>query len=310
VTRLGLRSLALLIPLLVACSSGGSAGPGAGGAGGSAGGGSGGGAGAGAAGTGGGGTSANAGNGGAAGSNGGGGASGSGAGGGTTGSAGATAGNGGSGGATAGNGGSAGATAGSGGSTGVGGATGGSGGTSGSGGAAGARGGSGGAGGATGTAGTGGASGIRLEYQNSSATNTTFSVRLTNLGPATPLISVIKVRYYFRDDDSPNHDAAPLVAVAQWKLAGTTTTIDLRMTPGCTTATTYATPPLSSYVDFGCAWTAPMGVQDVITFTLALNPPSQLAANDYSYADTAGAFAPNDHLLVLVNGSVQSGTPP
>jgi hypothetical protein len=191
----------------------------------------------------------------------------------------------------------------------------GSGGTSGSAGTAGARGGAGGStgtGGSTGAAGTGGgtSAGLHLEYQNSSATNTTFSVRLTNPGPATPLISTIKVRYYFLDDTTPNHDATPLVAVAQWKLAGTTTTIDLRMSPGCTTSTSFATPPLSSYVDFGCAWPSPMNVQDVITFTLTLNPPTQLAANDYSYADTAGVFAVNDHLLVLVNGTVQSGTPP
>jgi hypothetical protein len=309
VTRLGLRSLALLIPVLVACGSGGGAGPGAGGAGGARGGGGGGAGTSAAAGTGGtaggAGTSAIAGGGGASGS-GGGGASGIAGGGG--GNAGAS----GSGGATGSGGGTAGATAGGGGSGGAGGTAGGQGGASGAGvaGAAGTRGGSGGAGASTGAAGTAGSptTGIRLEYQNSSPTDTAFSVRLTNLGPTTPLISTIKIRYYFLDD--AKHDATPSVTVATWKLAGSTNMIDLRMTPGCGASTNIATPPLSSYVDFGCAWTSPMNAQDVITFTLTVAPATQIASNDYSYADTAGAFAPNDHLLVIVNGTVQSGTPP
>ena len=165
--------------------------------------------------------------------------------------------------------------------------------------------------GGTGGGGTGGtnSSSLRLEYQNSSSTTTTFSVRLTNVGPATPLISTIKVRYYFRDDTT-NHDATPLVTVATWKLAAATTMIDLRQSPGCATSTSFATPPQSSYVDFGCAWPSPMNAQDVITFTLALNPSTQLAANDYSYADTAGAFAPNDHLLLLLNGLTVAGIAP
>ena len=53
-----------------------------------------------------------------------------------------------------------------------------------------------------------------------------------------------------------------------------------------------------------------MNVQDVITFTLALNPSTQLASNDYSYADTAGAFTPNDHLLLLLNGLTVAGIAP
>ena len=98
--------------------------------------------------------------------------------------------------------------------------------------------------------------------------------------------------------------------MAQWKLAGMTTTIDLRMSPGCSASAGFATPPQSSYADFGCALPSPMNAQDVITFMLTLDPATQLASNDYSYADTGGAFAPNDRLLVLVNGTVQSGTPP
>ena len=95
-----------------------------------------------------------------------------------------------------------------------------------------------------------------------------------------------------------------------WKLGGTTTMIDLRMAPGCSTTATFATPPQSSYVDFGCGLTSPMNAQDTITFSIVVNPTTQVASNDYSYADTAGAFAANDRLLVLVNGVVQSGTPP
>jgi len=166
-----------------------------------------------------------------------------------------------------------------------------------------------------GSSGGGGATGgtnsssLRLEYQNSSSTTTAFSVRLTNVGPATPLISTIKVRYYFRDDTT-NRDATPLITVATWKLASATTMIDLRQSPGCSTSASFATPPQSSYVDFGCAWTSPMNAQDVITFTLALNPSTQLASNDYSYADTAGAFTPNDHLLLLLNGLTVAGIAP
>jgi hypothetical protein len=144
---------------------------------------------------------------------------------------------------------------------------------------------------------------------NSSATATTFSVRLTNAGPATPLISAIKIRYYFRDD-STNRDATPSVTAATWKLAGTSSMIDLRMAPGCSTVAGFATPPQSSYVDFGCSLTSPMNAQDTITFAVAVNPTTQLASNDYSYADTSGAFAPNDHLLILLNGVTVAGTAP
>ena len=92
------------------------------------------------------------------------------------------------------------------------------------------------------------------------------------------------------------------MTAATWKLASATTMIDLRQSPGCSIVASFATPPQSSYVDFGCSLASPMNAQDTITFTLALDPSTQLAANDYSYADTAGAFAPNDHLLLLLNG--------
>jgi hypothetical protein len=276
----------------VACGSGGGAGPGVGGSGG----------GSGSA-----GTSGSAGDGGRGGS----------ARGGATGNGGAAAvGNGG----TAGAGGIGGTGVGGSGVAGAGGAASGTGGPTGGAGTGGVLAGTGGSAGAGGTTGGGGASGgggdggtnsssLRLEYQNSTSTATAFSVRLTNVGPTTPLITAIKVRYYFRDDTT-SRDATPLVTAATWKLAAATTMIDLRQSPGCSTATTFATPPQSSYVDFGCAWTSPMSAQDVITFTLALNPSSQLAANDYSYADTAGAFTPNDHLLLLLNGLTVAGIAP
>src|SRR5262245_48663722 len=209
--------------------------------------------------------------------------------GGTTGMAGTTA-NGGAGG-TGGTTGTAGTTA-----------NGGAGGTTGNGGSGG-RGGS-------GSGGTGGASsGLRLEYMNSSSAATNFSARLTNDGPSTPLISAIKVRYYFQDDTT-NMNASPMVLAATWKIAGTSTMIDLRMTPGCAAVATWENAPRRSYVDATCPLPSPLGVSDTITMAIAIDPPAQIASNDYSYADTAGAFVPNDHLLILLNGVVVAGTPP
>jgi hypothetical protein len=305
VTRLGFRSIALLAPLVgsLACSSGDGAGPG-GGRGGNAGNGGGGATGAGGN-AGNGGTSGNAGtSGGGAGTVGVGGTGGASGSGGTTGGAGAT-GSGGRGGGAAGTGGGAGAAGGTGGASG----SGGSGGRGGSSGTTGA--------GGTGTGGTGGtvSSSLKLEYQNSSATATTFGVRLTNLGPSTPLISAIKVRYYFHDDSTNGDggaigDATPMITAASWKLAASPTPIDLRQTPGCSITASFPAAPKSAYVDFGCGLTSPVNAQDTITFAITITPSLQLASNDYSYADTGGAFVANDHLLVLLNGVVQSGTPP
>ena len=53
-----------------------------------------------------------------------------------------------------------------------------------------------------------------------------------------------------------------------------------------------------------------MNVQDSIMFSMTIDPATQLAANDYSYAATAGAFVPNDRLLLMLNGVVVAGTPP
>ena len=136
-----------------------------------------------------------------------------------------------------------------------------------------------------------------------------FSVRLTNDGPATPLISTIKVRYYFRDD-STNRDATPMVLDAKWKIASPSTTIDLRTGNGCAVVTTFATAPQNSFFDVNCQMPSPLLVQDTITMSLANGPATQVASNDYSYADTAGAFAPNDHILLLLNGVVVAGTAP
>ena len=134
-----------------------------------------------------------------------------------------------------------------------------------------------------------------------------FSVRLTNDGPATPVISAIKVRYYFRDD-STNRDATPMVLDAKWKIASPSSTIDLRMGTGCAIVTTFATAPQNSFFDVNCQMPSPLLVQDTITMSLANGPATQVASNDYSYADTAGAFAPNDHILLLLNGAVVAGT--
>jgi hypothetical protein len=290
VTRLGLGFILVLPPLLVACGSGKNAGPGSGGA---------------DAGI----DATGAGGGSGAGGNAGGGAGGSAAGttgaGGMSGDGGSPAGSGGA----SGGGGAAGATAGggAGGTTGAGGAAGSAGGRGGSGGAGGGSAGRGGGG----PGGTGGMTGsdLRLEYMNSSSTATSFSVRITNAGPSTPLISAIKIRYYFRDDTT-NRQATPMVLDATWRIASTSGTIDLRMTPGCAIVATFATAPQSSYVDADCPMPSPLNAQDTITMTIAIDPPAQIASNDYSYANTAGAFVPNDRMLVLLNGVVVAGTPP
>ena len=67
---------------------------------------------------------------------------------------------------------------------------------------------------------------------NSSATATAFSVRVTNMGPAMPVISAIYVRYYFRND-STTMDATPTVTAATWQIASPSTMINLRSTGGC-----------------------------------------------------------------------------
>jgi len=281
-----------VLPLwLVACGSDGGAGPG--GVAGSSGhgGGAGGDAGSGVA-----GTTGNGGTGGAAGGGGSGGAGG--ATGGTSGvsGSGGAAGGGGSGGATGGRGGS-------GGSAGAGG-----GGSGGSGGVASARGGSGGGGGTAGAGGTASSS-LRLDYMNSSSTATTFSVRVTNAGPATPLISAIKVRYYFRDDTT-TMDATPMITAATWQIASPSSTFNLRTGSGCSIIAGFGAPTQNAHVDFGCNLASAMNAQDTITMSITIDPAAQMAANDYSYANTSGAFAPNDHLLLLLNGTVVAGTPP
>ena len=51
-----------------------------------------------------------------------------------------------------------------------------------------------------------------------------------------------------------------------------------------------------------------MAAGDVLSFSLQFDP-AQNPANDYSFIDTAGALVANDHILVMVNGLVVSGTP-
>ena len=132
---------------------------------------------------------------------------------------------------------------------------------------------------------------------------------MTNAGPATPLISAIKVRYYFRDDTT-TMDATPIITAATWQIASPSSTFNLRTGSGCSIVAGFVAPTQNAHVDFGCNLASPMNAQDTITMSITIDPPAQLAANDYSYADTAGAFVPNDHLLLLLNGSVVAGTPP
>jgi hypothetical protein len=259
----GPKVFAFLSALLVACGSGGGAGPGGGGAGGN----------------------------GVAGAGGSSGATGSAGESGATGSAGES-------GAT----GSAGAS----GATGSAGAAGA--------GAEGGTAGSGGGGGVAGSAGAGGGAGTRppaivvsLEYENSSSSDTAFKVRLTNAGPTTPDINSVHIRYYFLDD--ANHVATPTVVEAIWSVANSSKSIDL-LPAGCPAIPNFALPPQSSYIDFFCYGRFTFNIGDIVTMSIAIAPAAQIASNDYSYADTGGAFMANDRLLLTVNGLVQSGTPP
>ena len=170
--------------------------------------------------------------------------------------------------------------------------------------------------GAAGAAGTGGATlpaNVILESMTTSTTATSFSARLTNTGPTTPLISAIKIRYYFIDD-SGDHTAIPTITSASWKITSPPTTINLASTGGgCSTLTTFtSTPTRNSYVDFGCALTSPLGVGDTITIAMTIDPAAQIPTNDYSYLPpvSVSQFVANDHMLAMVNGVVVAGTPP
>jgi len=182
-------------------------------------------------------------------------------------------------------------------------------------GAAGAAGAAGGAAGAAGTAGAGGAAlpaHVILETMTTATTATSFAARLTNVGPQSPLISAIKLRYYFIDD-SGDHTATPAIMSASWKIASPPTTINLAGNGCCTTATTFtSTPTRNSYVDFGCALTSPMAPGDTMTIALTMGPAAQLPTNDYSYLPpiSSSQFVANDHMLATVNGVVVAGTPP
>jgi hypothetical protein len=175
--------------------------------------------------------------------------------------------------------------------------------------------GAGGAGGAAGSAGASGAggaaatSGLTLEYATASATMTAFDLRLTNAGPSTPLVSVIKLRYYFTDD-SAQGVMNVVFDLARWTIASSSTPINLLTSGGCNATGNIRPAPTTSYTDFNCDLPSPLGVGDVLNFTIRFNTSAQNPANDYSYLDTGGALMPNPHMLVLVNSVVVAGTPP
>jgi hypothetical protein len=224
---------------------------------------------------------------------------------------------GGGGGATGGGSGTAGATGAAG--SGVGGQVAGNGGTVGTAGAAGggtgggagvATGGGGAAGrGGSGPGGSGGAaaSTLKLEYASASAAATTFAVRITNLGPSTPLISVIRARYYFTDDSTNKMNGAAIDS-ATWHLSAGSD-VDIRSTGGCAVISTFPAAPASAYADIGCSLTSPINANDTLTFAVHFDADTQAAANDYSYLATAGAFQANPHMLLILNGQIVSGTP-
>jgi hypothetical protein len=167
----------------------------------------------------------------------------------------------------------------------------------------------GGSGGAPAAGGAGGAATtLALTYATSSATATVFAIRIANAGPATPLISTIRARYFFSDDSTNKMNAATLDS-ATWHLS-TGNDVDLRASGGCAVISTYPAAPASAYADVGCALTAPLNASDSLTFSIHFDPNSQAAANDYSYLPTGGAFQPNPHMLLLQNGLIVSGTAP
>ena len=216
----------------------------------------------------------------------------------------------GSGGASAGAGGATGGAAG--GAAGVGGGGAGRGGiggsTAGASGSAGSAAGAGGRGGGGATAGTGGAptSGLKLEYSTASASATNFDVRITNLGPGTTLIAAIKFRYYFRDESAGA--TTTLVDLARWTVSNPPAMIDLRSS-GCSVNSSIRPATMPSYTDIGCNLASPLGVNDFLSFTVH-DSATQDPTNDYSDLATGGTLTPNDHMLLLVNGVVVSGTAP
>jgi hypothetical protein len=79
---------------------------------------------------------------------------------------------------------------------------------------------------------------------------------------------------------------------------------------GCGALANFVPPPQNSYLTIQCLARFSMDVGDTITMSIAIAPATEMASNDYSYADTGGAFVTNDHLLLLVQGLAYSGTPP
>jgi hypothetical protein len=148
---------------------------------------------------------------------------------------------------------------------------------------------------------------MRVEYENTSSTETAFKVRLTNLGPATPGINQIQIRYFFRDD--ADRTATPTVVDAIWNLASSSMSRDL-LPAGCWALAGFVQPPQSSYLDIACTARFTMEIGDTITMSVAIGPATQIPSNDYSYADTGGAFVANDRILLSAQGLVLSGTPP
>jgi hypothetical protein len=66
---------------------------------------------------------------------------------------------------------------------------------------------------------------------------------------------------------------------------------------------------MHSYTDIGCNLASPLGVNDFLSFTVH-DSATQDPTNDYSYLATGGTLMPNDRVLLLLNNTVVSGTPP
>ena len=130
---------------------------------------------------------------------------------------------------------------------------------------------------------------------------------LDNAGPDTPLVSAIKVRYYFSDDsDAGVTDTT--IAVARLTIPNAQP-INLLSTGGCGIVTMIHVSPKSSTLDIGCSLSTPVTAGDGLAFTIHLNSAAQSATNDYSFLDTGGTLMANPHIVVLVNGAEVLGTP-
>jgi hypothetical protein len=147
---------------------------------------------------------------------------------------------------------------------------------------------------------------LKLDYATTMTGAVNYEVRITNLGPGTPLISAIKFRYYFLDESTGT--TTTLIDSAKWTIANPAMTINVPGS-GCSTSTSVRPPPMTSYVDVGCNLASPIAAGDYLTF-LVRDAATQNPTNDYSYLAGAATLTANAKMLITLNGTVVWGTAP